>query len=334
MKKKILLVTILSTLSAYSTQFNVVVDKERNEYDVSIWYPSTITSDWAYSGEYGCETPIPLTTEYNEGIVFEQTEKCYEDKTRIHQDIETNSITGEVRYVGEPYSETVTEDVIHEYDAVGTYRGTKCLDILNKGEHHGSGNYLLSDGNTVYCEMVAGGGGFQLKSTTEYIPDGNLSDGTHVNTEAGSNPTNTIINIQNPVSNYAIMQPAGSDEVNRVTEYEVHPTTCSNISANDWVALTLWTDVETSYLFHNRTYYADGSFRADGFTASIIDTQEVNGKMWYKFRYMQRFDKAPKLINPINNYEYDSCHNWYIGYGVNKAVNQHFTGISYQIYTK
>lgn len=334
MNKKILIISITSALTANAEQFQIVIDKENNNYEVSSWVPSIITSEWIYGEEYGCETPTPFSTDFNEGIPFEQTELCYEDKTRTHQKIETHSITGEIRNIGESYDEVITEDVTYKENVFGTYRGHSCLDVLNKGEHLGSGSYLLSDGNTVYCEMIAGGGGFQLKDSTEYIPDGNLSDGTHINTEAGSNPTNTIVSIQNPVSNYAIMQPAGTDETNKRIEYEVHPTTCSNISAGDWVALTVWTDKESAHLFHNRTYYSDGTARADGYSSYVVDTQEVNGKNWYKLRYMQKFDSSPKVINPIINYDSDSCHNWYIGYGQVKSTDQYFTGISYQIYTK
>ncbi len=335
MKKLILSIAIPMALgvTANANTFNVVVDSESNSYKVSKWIAtSPIYTEWTYGEEYDCSDLTPLLTDYNTGIDFEQTHQCLVDKTRTKQEQERNSLTGEFRPIGDPTEETTTETNNYSENVTGTYVGSKCLDVLNKGEHHGSGMYVIDNGDTVFCEMEVAGGGYQLKSTYEYIPDGNLSDGTGVEFEDGSNDTNTVVYSPNPVSNYAIEQ----DRLTSHTEYEIHPNVC-DMKKGDYIALTLWQDSTTFWAFHNRYWDINGVPTSDSEasgTSQIIDTEVVNGKTWYKYRYIRDITDDARFITPITDLTSQTCHSWYIGYSSNETETPQFTGMSFQVYTK
>lgn len=338
MKKVFLSSLILTAGVASASSYKIVIENQNKNYVISSWHSiSSSYSEWQYGNEYNC-SEWSDTDNYNEGIQFTQIMTCNVDKTRTVQDQEERASDGSIRNVGELYTEKQTEIIEHRRDAIGTYRGISCIDIKNKGKNKGSNNYLLSTGETVYCEMTIAGGGFQLKSNRNYIPDGDLSDGTHVNTEAGSNPTNEVISMPNPVSNYVIRQAYGDPNIptNSYTEYEIHPDVC-DVHKGDYVALTLWVDQPTSVFwpFHNRFYDVNSGGYADGGYEGLIDQKVVNGKTWYQYRYMKPIPAEPR--DPTTtNYESRSCHNWYVGYSSTAVpnVNIHMTGFSYQIYTR
>jgi hypothetical protein len=316
--------------------FNVIIGSDDVEYKVSKWYEvEPEYTEWVYGEEYNCSDWSPLLTDYNYGIDFEQSKSCSIDKTRTVQEREKNTITGEFRNVGEAYEEKVTKTNNYDQDATGTFKGTKCLDILNKGEHNGSGNYTLSDNSIVFCEMEVAGGGYQLKTNKEYIPDGNLTDGTGVDFEDGSNPAFEVIYMTNPVSNYVIKQ----TRLTTRSEYEVHPNTC-DIKDGEYFALTLWQDKPYNefWPYHNRYWDNAGGYYSDRGSAALIDQTVVGGKTWYKYRYISPAIGDSRNIQPITDLDGQTCHSWYIGYGSYEDVSGvdpvHFTGMSFQVYTK
>jgi len=292
----------------------------------------TTYTNWVDTGAlHSCTVYTPSSDTVRLGESLTQKRDCSQDQSR----------TKTIKSIWANGTKTVDSNTIEvktlieneSLNTTGTGLSTSCKVILDKGWSIGSGMYLLSDNSSVYCEMVAGGGGFQLKTTREYIPDGNMTDGTGVDTEAGSNPVNNIVTIPNPVSNYALQQPMGTTESHRVNEYEIHPDSC-NLVTGDYIALTAWTDVENANIFHNRYYDFANAPYSDGGSAYLINTEVVNGKTWYQYRYMKPVPSNSKNISPIVSYSADSCHNWYVGYGGYKYVEQHITGFSFQVYTR
>lgn len=341
MKRKVFIVGSIALMGAIASAatYNIVLDSKQVEYKIDTWSEiSPIVSEWVYGNEYDCSGWIPSVNDYNEGISFDQDNNCKVDKTRTTQRREQSNVTGEIKNIGEPTIETVTENTTDTQQNIGTYRGTKCLDVLNKGDHHGSGMYTLQNGNSVYCEMTVAGGGFQLKRTREYISDGNMTDGSGINTEDGSNPVNEIISFANPVSNTVVRQPYSTSMggANKYyTEYEIHPEVCDMV-AGDYIALTLWQDqpMSTYWAFHNRYWDKNGGAHADGGTAGLIDQKVVNGRTWYQYRYIKPIPEDARNIVPITDYDSQSCHSWYVGYTASPSMDVHVTGFSLQVYTK
>lgn len=338
MKTKFTIGTALfSGLVFASTTYNVIVDKNSIYTSTSWSEAEPVKTPWVYQEKYDCADWNPLLVDYNQGIEFEQNQTCKIDKTRMVQDREKNNTDGSYKNVGEPYEEKETESTYDTKSSIGTYKGTTCLDILNKGEHHGSGNYSLQNGSTVYCEMTVRGGGYQLKRSREYISDGNLSDGTHINTEDGSNPTNDIVYMKNPVSNYVIRQPYSSNPsgTNNHTEYEIHPEVCDMVDG-DYAALTFWVDQPNSVFwgYHNRYWDENSTPYSDKGVAGLIDEQIVDGKTWYKYRYMSPIIATARDLAPYTNIDAETCHSWYVGYGSDPSVDIHMSGFSYQVYTQ
>lgn len=160
MKRKIFISMIAYSGLVYANTYNVILDKGTN-YVVANWVDiEAETSNWVYSDEYDCTGWSPSVVDYNDGIDFEQNQTCQQV-----QEKEKNTANDEIRDSGEPYDEVVTITNSYTQDATGSYKGTSCLDILNKGEHHSTGMYELQNGSTVYCEMTVWGGGYQLKRT-------------------------------------------------------------------------------------------------------------------------------------------------------------------------
>lgn len=334
--KLFLLICATSGTIALANQYHIIVSNEDSNYNITTWHKTeSTTSEWEYSEIYGCTNWTPSTMDYNHGIEIDQDRNCFQDQTRIVQEREQHNTTGEYRNVGEAYEEKIVNTIPESQSNTGNYRGAKCLDILNKGEHFGTGNYTLIDNSVVYCEMEVAGGGYQLKRTHEYIPDGNLTDGTGVDLEDGSNPNNEIVSIQNPVSNYAIKQTSLSSDPNYLnTEYEIHPDVCDMVTG-DYVALTIWTDSNNYNAFHNRLWDTSNNPYSEGVEKGMLINQViVNGKTWYQYRHIRPIQGNARNIQPITDIVSQTCFSWYVGYGSSKPVPVHLTGFSLQVYTK
>lgn len=327
----VFLICLLSFGSnAYSEQYNVILPNDKNEYAIVLWTDlEPETSEWSNSTLYDCEEWSPLLSDFNAGVDVEQTRTCKQEKKRTVQDRRKDSESNQIRNVGEPYEEVVIESVSETEINLGTYLGFSCLDILNKGQHLGTDHYLLSDGDVVFCEMSSNGGGYQLKTSYEYIPDGNLTDGTDVDLEEGSNSLNEIVSMDTPVGSFAVKQ---SGNLN--TEYEIHPNRCDMV-AGDYIAMTLWTDTLGYNAFHNRYWDINGTPSSEGVErGTLINQVVVNDKTWYQFRHIRPVPNTARDVQDITDITSQSCFSWYVGYGTAKPEAINLTGFSIQVYTK
>lgn len=190
-----------------------------------------------------------------------------------------------------------------------------CNDLKQQDSRLSTGNYTLSNGQSVYCEMSIAGGGYQKVSGNLYS-NGSFSGGEDSPNESGSNPTNTMTYMKNPTgSNYVIHQTGVT-----TSEYEVSPTSYSQLIDGRYIGLSLWTLEPGKRMFHNRMYFSGSSPVSDNGSSGIVEQKVVDGRTWYKVRY----------IAEITNSGMNE-HNWYIGYG---DSNFHFTGIELEVYSR
>lgn len=323
-KNKIALVIPLMFSAFVYASYNVYIpSKENSEYIEKnawgLWYDN--------GSEYDCTVGTPLESEISNGISFEQSYECT-------QEVKRDRIDG-------TNSESYTKTVDKTREVSGTYVGYSCLDILNHQGNEGNGYYTISSGDSVYCDMETNGGGYQLKSTKEYIPDGNLTDGTGVDYESGSNPVNTLVNVATPVGNYAIQQKATDPTWGDKSEYEIHPNVC-DYKKDDYIALTIWQNkpYSTTDLFHNRFWYSDGTDSSTGgyhslslSSVGLIDQKVVSGVTWYKYRiFTKALGDAKVVADP--KISTNTCFSWYVGYSSGDFNPVLFTGMSFKIFTK
>jgi hypothetical protein len=147
MKKSILVVSILSTFSAYAS-YVVVVDKEESNYDHAGLIEEIEYTEWVDTGILSnCRNESPLDSDIYEGTSFTQNVDCDEKQER------TKTKTSEE-------TEEQTKVTASTQQSVGTYEAISCLDILNHGGSNIDGNYQIKPNQTkitAFCDMINGG---------------------------------------------------------------------------------------------------------------------------------------------------------------------------------
>jgi hypothetical protein len=73
------------------------------------------------------------------------------------------------------------------------------------------------------------------------------------------------------------------------------------------------------YAFHNRIYYNDGTFSTN-WKEEILDTIEVDGKIWTRERVRHRIYKTPDDFT------------WYLGLDANNNKDLYFTGLRLELF--
>ena len=212
MKKTILATTILYSLSLSASTFNVIIDKEHNEYNIIGFADEIIIGEWADSKPEECSFDLELNDIYYDKD-FIQTETCDQEQKR--------TITVERTYTDE------TKDIVSETDefqilttndsnnVIGTHLEESCNEVLNFDSSIPSGmtRVKLNSGSEleVFCDMTYDNGGWtrfdkNILSTSTFIKNKYISDGqlsTYNNSyksghDAGgsSNGVNAILEIE------------------------------------------------------------------------------------------------------------------------------------------
>lgn len=162
LKKKGLCFSVFIGLSGASNadQFNIVVNKLNNQYDV-VQILDTIVGDWVDTGNiFDCSKTLNAEDYYN-GVVFKQIENCSQNQEQ--QTTTGKKINGIEHTVTTTESRTIS--VNNEYDENGLFVAHSCKDVLNSHGSVGDGLYQINtDGNnrSVFCDMTTDGGGWTI----------------------------------------------------------------------------------------------------------------------------------------------------------------------------
>ena len=159
-KKLLSIAILLASSSSFTSSYNVIVDQEKNEYDI-IEKEEPVISEWYnINSMYDCVKQYE-DTDFLLGEEFTQVEDCSQDQER--------TITTQQTFNGEDQTkivkETKTIDAEHSYQDFGEGFADSCKSILNNGYSIGSGAYQvqLSSGITnVVCDMDTDGGGWTV----------------------------------------------------------------------------------------------------------------------------------------------------------------------------
>lgn len=154
---------------------------------------------------------------------------------------------------------------------------------------------------------------FGIFSSNKYGTTTTFLYGTGSSYEGGSNPTNTIVLLENP-SNYSpyVLRQNGNN-----TEYQINLTT--ELASSTTYVLSGWYAKSTDYnaddtMFHCRAFSTSGNHVALGTgIGTEIKTQVVGGLTW-SYRYTT-------ITTPS---DYSNSFNWYLGYGTNNTAGYRY----------
>jgi hypothetical protein len=141
------------------------------------------------------------------------------------------------------------------------------------------------------------------KPATNFYTNGDFTGGTGVTQEGGSNPTNTIVELENPGNSPYVLRQNGN-----FTEYQINLT--SQLSSNTTYVMSGWYAESPEYngnsmMFHSRAFSASGNHVAlDVGLYNVVRTKVVGGLTW-KYCYAT-------ITTPS---DYNNDFNWYVGYG-------------------
>lgn len=150
-------------------------------------------------------------------------------------------------------------------------------------------------------------------STNKYGTTTTFLYGTGSSFEAGSNPTNTIVLLENP-SNYSpyVLRQNGNN-----TEYQINLTT--QLASSTTYVLSGWYAKSSDYnaddtMFHCRAFSTSGNHVALGVgIGTEIKSQVVGGITW-SYRYTT-------ITTPS---DYSNQFDWYVGYGTNNTAGYRY----------
>lgn len=165
MKKKLLVILTLTSLNATAFNYVVVVDKEKNNYEI------IIHSEWSYVSNL-CENDIEKSDIYY-NYEREQKTTCILKEERTVQ-------------IGNEYKKEERETESTSKSAIkGTHKEEKCSDIVDTKYSEGSGYYELNRTTVqtrAYCNMEDGGW------TVFLVPVNSQSDWKSVDWNQGTTP--------------------------------------------------------------------------------------------------------------------------------------------------
>lgn len=178
-----------------------------------------------------------------------------------------------------------------------------------------------------FCDQSSNEGGYTQLPTANpgnnFILNGDFATGD-INTESGSHPSNTIVDIVSPINSGKAMHQTGANN----SEYEIHFPNGTTLLQWDIIRMSAWvhgTDGD-DYIFHNRVTYTTGSPTING-TLKTLQTRIVDGRTWklQEVKHELLRDGATSGV-PFN---------WYIWYGAQgSSTNFYFTGVKLEILRK
>lgn len=156
----------------------------------------------------------------------------------------------------------------------------------------------------------------QTVFSANFYQNSGFANGTGMPQESGSNPTNDIVQLENPgESAYVLRQSAGTPyteyQINLTTELQSSTTYCMS----GWYAESAdYSCADGSRMFHARANSSSGNHIATGVgIGTTLKTVVINGITW---RYCYETISTPS--------DYNNDFNWYVGYGGNT-----YTGYRY-----
>jgi hypothetical protein len=157
-------------------------------------------------------------------------------------------------------------------------------------------------------------------TSNNFLQNGSFAGGLGVTYEEGSNPTNTIIELENPGdSNYVLRQNGSS------TEYQMNIDggAQGTLSASTQYVMSGWYATSDDYnggdtMFHARAYSTGGSHNATGNgIGTLLYSVEIGGLTW-EYRYQT-------ITTPS---DYSGNFDWYMGYGTTNTTGyRYYTGL-------
>lgn len=186
---------------------------------------------------------------------------------------------------------------------------TKALCLADKGRTMASftGSKIPTSGLVALYDF--GSSKNHTVFSSNFFTNGSFAGGTGIPQESGSNPTNTVVKLENPGdSDFVLQQTMGS----QYTEYQINLSSelvaSTTYVMSGWYAESLdYTGADGSRMFHSRAYSTSGAHISLGTGLyNILETRVVGGLTW-KFCYAT-------ITTPA---DYSNSFNWYVGYAGN-----------------
>lgn len=166
-----------------------------------------------------------------------------------------------------------------------------------------TGPYLDRSGLVFYYDTRNTNESFKGRPTTNYIGNGNFSNGQGIENEGGSYGNNTIIAMKSPSkSSYVLRQGTGNGE------YEIDFKNGTSIEANTTYCMSIWVAYTSdwngnSQILHSRWYNGSGGAYITTGAGTVAETKVIDGLTWER-RYTTF--TTPSTVN--GNFD------WYLGY--------------------
>ena len=148
--------------------------------------------------------------------------------------------------------------------------------------------------------------------STNLISNGSFVNGTGSPNEGDSNPTNTIVQLQNPGETPFVLQQNGNN-----TEYQLNID--SGMTASTTYVMSGWYAKSSDYdggdtMFHSRAFSSSGAHNSTGVDAGTLIRSITLGNTTWEYRYgtIVTFD-------------------WYLGYGTNNTTGyRYYTNLKFE----
>ena len=157
-------------------------------------------------------------------------------------------------------------------------------------------------------------------TSNNFLQNGSFAGGLGVTYEEGSNPTNTIVELENPGdSNYVLRQNGNN------TEYQMNIDggAQGTLSASTQYVMSGWYATSDDYnggdtMFHARAFSTGGSHISTGTgIGTLLYSVEIGGLTW-EYRYQT-------ITTPS---DYSGDFDWYLGYGTTNTTGyRYYTGL-------
>ncbi len=160
MKKHILTISIISSFTAFASNFNVIIKSDEIGYEVGGFEDKITYSEWIVVDVNHCVPQID-NNDFYYNKEFTQIDDCKQNEERTETKTRTyDNGKEETVYVKK---ETQTVDITQNRQDFGSHTESSCKLILDNNYSEGSKTYYLSGDSEVfevYCDMDTDGGGW------------------------------------------------------------------------------------------------------------------------------------------------------------------------------